>query len=90
MTAERPTYSVVLEMENAKSIDWEEIGVGLKALAREIAAASATGLSKPRVVVSHGGLAADESALLNNIDAEAPQLAQVADLAFAACPGGRY
>ena len=88
--SERPTYSIILEMENAKSIDWDEIGVGLKALAHEVAVVCATGFSRPKIIVSHGGPTEDESALYDNIKAEAPQLAQVADLAFAAWPGGRY
>ncbi|WP_224545957.1 glycosyltransferase family A protein [Mesorhizobium sp. CA16] len=88
--AEHPTYSIVLEMENAKSIDWDEIGLGLKALAREIAQASATGFPKPKVIISHGGLETDAVSLRSSIGAEAPQLEQVADLAFAAFPGGRY
>lgn len=90
MSADLPTYSVILEMENAQSIDWEEIGVGLKALAREIAAVSSTGLSKPKVVVSHGGSETETGSLRDSIEAEAPQLAKAAKLAFAACPGGRY
>ncbi|MBZ9859402.1 glycosyltransferase [Mesorhizobium sp. CA12] len=88
--AEHPTYSIVLEMENAKSIDWDEIGLGLKALAREIAQASATGFPKPKVIISHGGLETDAVSLRSSIGAKAPQLEQVADLAFAAFPGGRY
>ncbi|MDX8499456.1 glycosyltransferase [Mesorhizobium sp. VK4C] len=88
--AEHPTYSIVVEMENAKSIDWDEIGVGLKALAREIAAVSATGFARPKVVVSHGGPDSDADLLRASIDAEAPQLTQVAELTFAACSGGRY
>jgi len=88
--AEHPTYSIVMEMENAKSIDWDEIGLGLKALAREIAQVSATGFARPKVIISHGGLETDAASLRSSIGAEAPQLAQVADLAFAACPGGRY
>ncbi|RAZ86590.1 glycosyl transferase family 2 [Mesorhizobium hawassense] len=90
MAAELPTYSVVLETDNAKFIAWDEIGVGLKALAREIAIVSSTGVPKPKLVVSHGGPAIDDGVLRDNIEAEAPQLAQVADLVFAACPGGRY
>jgi len=88
--AEHPTYSIVVEMDNAKSIDWDEIGLGLKALAYEIAEVSATGFARPKVIVSHGGPETDAASLRSNIGAEAPQLAQVADLAFAACPGGRY
>ncbi|RVB95779.1 glycosyl transferase family 2, partial [Mesorhizobium sp. M7A.F.Ca.AU.002.06.1.1] len=55
MVEERATYSLVVEMENAKSIDWGEIGVGMKALAREISSVSATGSARPRIVISHGG-----------------------------------
>lgn len=90
MALERPSYSVVVEMENAKSIDWDEIGVGLTGLAREIAAATATGFSKPKIIVSHGGPTQDEGTLRDNIETEVPQLAQVADLAFASFPHGRY
>ncbi|TPM31662.1 glycosyltransferase [Mesorhizobium sp. B2-3-5] len=84
------TYSIVVEMENAKSIDWDEIGVGLKALAREIAAVSANGLGWPTVVISHSGAMSDSNALRHEIAAEAPELGQVADLVFTAFPGGRY
>ena len=88
--AEHPTYSIVVEMENAKSIDWDEIGVGRKALAREIAAVSATGFARPNVVVSHSGPDSDADLLQASIEAESPQLMQVADLTIAACSGGRY
>lgn len=83
-------YSIVLEMENAKSIDWDEIGVGLKALAREIVVVSSTGLARPKVIVSHGGQESDAGALRTSFAAEAPELQQIADLVFAACPDGRY
>ncbi|TIU25908.1 MAG: glycosyl transferase family 2, partial [Mesorhizobium sp.] len=42
MVDKRPTYSIVVEMENAQFIDWDEMGVGLTALAREIAVVSST------------------------------------------------
>ncbi|MER9749596.1 glycosyltransferase [Mesorhizobium sp. M0140] len=90
MAQERPTYSLVVEMENAKSIDWDEIGVGMKALAREITSVSATGLVRPRIVISHGGAESDEDALRREISNEAPQLGQVAEFVFTAFPGGRY
>ncbi|MER8371440.1 glycosyltransferase [Mesorhizobium sp. M1406] len=90
MVEERATYSLVLEMENAKSIDWGEVGVGLKALAREITSVSSAGLARPKVVISHGGTEADAKTLRSDITAEAPQLERVADVIFAACPGGRY
>jgi hypothetical protein len=88
--AERRTYSVVLEMENASFIDWDEVSVGLSALAREIASVSEAGLARPTVVVSHAGQPSDGDLLRSSFEAEAPHLRQVADLVFAACAGGRY
>lgn len=90
MAGEHPTYSVVVEMDNAKSIDWDEISLGLKALAREIAAVSAKGFARPKVVISHAGPEWDAGSLRSHIEAEAPQLSEVAELGFAASPGGRY
>ncbi|MBZ9843703.1 glycosyltransferase [Mesorhizobium sp. CA5] len=87
---EHPTYSIVIEMENARSVDWDEIGLGLKALAREIAAVSAKGFARPKVIISHAGSDADASILQSHIKAEAPQLGEAAEMIFAACPGGRY
>ncbi|MEI9420181.1 glycosyltransferase [Mesorhizobium sp. Cs1299R1N1] len=84
------TYSLVVEMENAKSIDWDEVGVGLKALAREITTVSSAGLHRPKVVISHGGTDAEAGSLRIDVRAVAPQLEQVADLIFTASPGGRY
>jgi hypothetical protein len=90
-TVDEPTsYSLVVEMENARSVDWDEVGVGLKALAREIAAVSSIGFARPKIVISHAGTGADAQSLRSDIEAEAPQLTQVADLAFVASPGGRY
>lgn len=77
-------------MDNAKSIDWDEIGLGLKTLAREIAAVSAKGHARPKVVISHGGPDGDAASLRRHIEAEAPQLGDVAEIGFAACPDGRY
>ena len=90
MATDLPTYSVVLEMENSIFVDWDEFGIGLRALAREIAASPTPGPSRPKVVVSHGGPDTNKATLQENIGAKAPELARVADLAFASCPGGRY
>lgn len=87
---ESTTYSLVVEMENARSVDWDEVGVGLNALAREIAAVSSIGFTRPDVIISHAGTDDDAESLHSDIKAEAPQLEQVADLTFVACPGGRY
>lgn len=90
MPLNSPSYSLVLEMENARSVDLEEVSVGLTALAREIGAVSSLGFARPQIVISHGGDEADTLLLRSNIASAASQLEQVADLIFAACPGGRY
>ncbi len=90
MPVDSLSYSLVLEMENARSVDLEEVSVGLTALAREIGAVSSLGLARPQVVISHGGDDADTLLLRSNIAPAASQLEQVADVIFAACPGGRY
>ncbi|KUM25285.1 glycosyl transferase family 2 [Mesorhizobium loti] len=90
MVDKNPTYSIVVEMENAQFIDWDEMSIGLTALAREIAAVSSAGFAKPKVVISHAGQNAEGPSLRSRIETEAPQLKQVAELSFTACPGGRY
>ncbi|QKC81587.1 glycosyltransferase [Mesorhizobium sp. NZP2077] len=77
-------------MENARSVDLDEVSIGLTALAREIGAVSSLGLARPQVVISHGGDDADTVLLRCNIASAALRLEQVADLIFVACPGGRY
>ncbi|CDX23181.1 Family 2 glycosyl transferase [Mesorhizobium sp. ORS 3324] len=90
MVDEHPTYSIVVEMENAQFIDWDEMGVGLTALAREIAAVSSTGSAKPNIVISFAGQAWEAPSLRSRIEAKAPQLKEVAEVSFTAYPGGRY
>lgn len=90
MAKSLPSYSLVLEMENARSVDLDEVSIGLTALLREISAVSSLGFAKPRVVISHGGDDVDTLLLRSNIAAEASQLEQVTDLIFSASPGGRY
>ncbi len=90
MAVNSPSYSIVLEMENARSVDLNGVSVGLAALVREIGAVSSLGFARPQVVISHAGDDADALLLRSNIAPEASQLEQVADLIFTACPSGRY
>lgn len=90
MTGTLPTYSIVIEMENATTIEWDEIRVGLTALANEIASVSASGFARPKVIISHAGYDADAQSLQSHINSQAPRLEEVAELRLAACPGGRY
>ncbi len=85
-----PGYSIVVEMENTRSIDWDEVGVGLAALAREIENFSSADPSKPTVVISHSGGDADSLVLRRNIATATAELEAVANLRFLACPGARY
>ncbi|MBZ9796448.1 glycosyltransferase [Mesorhizobium sp. ES1-4] len=85
-----PSYSLVMEMENARSVDPDELSVGLAALAHEIAAVSSLGFARPQIVISHGGDDAGTLLLRSNIAPATSQLEQVTDLIFVACPGGRY
>lgn len=87
----RESYSIVVEMENAKAIDWHEAGIGLAALAREIGAATELGYpAKPQMIFVHPGAADDTPALQREIADRVPELTVSAMLVFAALPGGRY
>lgn len=85
------TYSIVVEMENAKSIDEDEIGVSFRALAREIKSATTDDqYPKPEVIVVHSGRSSATPLLQQRIAELVPQLGAVANMIFSACTGGRY
>ncbi|RUU92021.1 MAG: glycosyltransferase [Mesorhizobium sp.] len=85
------TYSIVVEMENAKSINEDEIGVSFSALAREIKAVTTTGqYLKPEVIVVHSGPDTDTPILRHRLTEIVPQLGMAANTVFSACTGGRY
>jgi hypothetical protein len=70
----RESYSIVVEMENAKAIDWHEVGIGLAALAREIRAATELGYpAKPQMIFVHPGAADDTPALQREIADRVPE-----------------
>lgn len=86
-----PSCSVVVELENAATISWEEVGESLRALEREIRTVSPPGSPrKPRAIFVHGGAEHESPTLLAGIHAEAPRLAEVAEVRCLCVPRGRY
>lgn len=88
--AERRTYSVVLEMENANFIDWG----GSQRRAERARTRDCLGF-RSRHGQARGHHIACRTAirrrsLRSSFEAQAPRLGQVAELVFAACAGGRY
>ncbi len=91
MESKKQTYSIVVEMENAKAIDEDEVGVSFTALAREIERATADDqYAKPELIIVHSGPNTDTPLLQQRIGELVPQLGTVAKLVFSACTGGRY
>lgn len=91
MERKSQTYSIVVEMENAKSINEDEIGVSFRALAREIEGATTHDqYPKPEVIVVHSGQAAETPLLQQRLAELVPQLGAVANMVFCASTGSRY
>lgn len=91
MERKSQTYSIVVEMENAQSINEDEIGASFRALAREIEAATTDDRHpKPEVIVVHSGQDTETPLLQQRIAELVPRLGAVANLVFSASPGSRY
>lgn len=91
MDGEAQTYSIIVEMENASAIDWQEVEAGLSALAGEIECVTRDRRRpRPQVVLVHSGQEADTPLLERSIFEHVPRLGAAADLVFAALPDGRY
>lgn len=82
-------FSVIVEMENARTICWEEVGGMLRALVEQLAAL-ATGGWKPQVLLVHPGTETDSPTLRAAALQQAPRLDEAARLQVIACPQGRY
>jgi hypothetical protein len=91
-------YSVVIEMENAATVCWSEVGRTLAAVAEQIPdiqdtagqASSGTNWCKPQVILVHPGRDDESAELVAAASAEVPQLAEVARLSAMGLFGGRY
>lgn len=85
-----PSFSVVIEMENARAIEWSDVGESLRALAAQIADVSAAAATRPLVILVHSGPESDSSPLIEGTLCEAPRLKDIARLQAVSVPGGRY
>ncbi|WP_254507774.1 glycosyltransferase [Anatilimnocola floriformis] len=85
-----PSYSVVVEMENAQRIDWQEITIMLQTLAEQVRENRPTDGTRPQVILSQAGVPADNDTLLAAVQKHVPTLVEVADFECVNVPNGRY
>jgi hypothetical protein len=96
------TYSVVIELENATTICWDEVRGVLQSLTSEIQSSSFRGAAgaepdgavpadwRPQVLFCHADEEARSGPLRDELSREFPLLAEVARISCLAVPGGRY
>jgi hypothetical protein len=84
------TFSVVVEMENAVTICWSDVGRTLCLLADQIAQRADTGPRRPQVLLVHPGSESESAQLRVAACAAAPRLEKVARLEVLSVPQGRY
>lgn len=82
-------FSVVVEMENARTVDRDEVVQTLSVLAEQMAQV-AQGQDRPQVILAHPGTEADSAPLGDAVCRAVPRLREVARLEVVAVPGGRY
>jgi hypothetical protein len=86
-----PTYSVVVEMENATTVCWQDVGKTLRVLADQIAENSPPEQSnKSQVIFAQPGVESDAEHLIKSVGREVPRLAEVARVSCVSVPEGRY
>jgi hypothetical protein len=94
------TYSVVIELENATTICWDEVRGVLQSLTSEIQSSSFRGAAgaepdgavpadwRPQVLFCHADEEARSGPLRDELSREFPLLAEVARISCLAVPGG--
>jgi hypothetical protein len=82
--------AVVVEMENATTVRWSDVGRTLRVLAEQIAELRGEKGSRATVVLAFPGQSSESEALALAAVREAPQLAEVALVTAVGVPGGRY
>ena len=85
--ASSPTYSVIIEMENCKTICWEEVQETLATLADQISEVTA---GQPEVLLVHPGPESESADLIAAISRTVPRLLDVATVSAISVPDGRY
>lgn len=82
--------TIIIEMENARQVSWDEVRGTIEILEAEVAAhVAANAGSRPQVVFVQSGTDADTPLLADGIRAICT-LDAIADLEFASVPEGRY
>lgn len=82
---------MVVEMENASTISWEEVGSTLRILAAQVRDLGKFPAGRrPQILITHPGSAAESPALLEKITELVPELGEVARVECVSVPGGRY
>jgi len=83
-----PSYSVVVEMENAATVDWSDVGQSLRVLAEQIAALTTPTHRKPQVILAHPGTENESADLIAAAGRMVPELATAARVQAVALPNG--
>jgi hypothetical protein len=83
-------YSIVVEMENAATVCWNDVGRTLRAVAEQIAEPKIDSKPRPQVILVHPGPESESEELLVAARREVPLLDTVARLQAVSLPEGRY
>ena len=84
------TYSVIMEMENCRTICWAELREVVMVLAEQIGDHVRAGGKRPEVILAHPGPESESADLMAAIFEEVPQLGEVACVSAVGVPEGRY
>ena len=84
------SYTIVVEMENARTVSSSRFTQVLNALAAEIAQMPAKSPARPQLIFAHPGPDGESEQLVQAIMRAAPRLAEVARLQAVGVPEGRY
>ena len=85
-----PHFAVVVEMENATTVEWSAVGQTLAVLAEQIAQVQPPGSARPLVLLAHPGHPSESNQLIQTTCRQVPQLAAAARLQAISVPRGRY
>jgi hypothetical protein len=83
------SFAVVVEMENAATVRWSDVGRTLRVLAQQLLELSPSG-ERAEVILAFPGSQQDAPHLIAAAMREVPELAAAADVAAVGVPGGRY
>ena len=83
-------FSVVVEMENAATVCWHDVGQTLHVLTEQILALHVPLQNKPQVILAHPGEEHESAGLIEAARREAPGLSEAARVQAVSVSGGRY